>query len=611
MPSNTKTKSNGEPSPISMHLWNDRQKSQIGIESDSEGSDHNRRLLETSRRSMSSKTAAGTCATTGSDSLALPSDSKRKKKKDKKKSKKSKTKKDKDKGKESDKKKKTRRKEMVTMDDDNHSTVTEGDEKLVDELCTFLSNTLSSGNKTESFLRLLSENSAQGTVDAIPEQNDGGQYNSLQSPEPSVCGSYTSHFTTLSSLRSDRVQNKSWWTAVDAPSITSGVTANRSNLSHSQRQPSIRGPLQKPSREPTMGSVELMTPLSAIACSLKGAGHRHPNPSSVAVAGPKPEKRSNSVSPRRNRNTIAFPDRSMSERRMDSASRPKMPGSDEATPEDLILALPQEFRLYLLSLQQEELANAPSSKNVKGRNETFLMSCENPSIPSETRGDRDALSVVSELSALTGLVSYATKPMLYSPDGDFLARDSIDDSSGESDDSDNESQSSGADLKNSPSLVSHHHVHNRMPRRSSLSSSPGMVRQELPRGVRFESVHIREFDTVLDCNPAVSEGPAIALGWRVISEATFLLNDKDDDRHRRYGDALMLSTHTREGILLRFGYSPTDIDSAVRRIQRAQNQRRRTAQKVRMHSLEFAMERVGKRFRHLLSGGGNTSKSKV
>ncbi|KAI2512311.1 hypothetical protein MHU86_2187 [Fragilaria crotonensis] len=578
MPTNTNSESNREPSPFpsSMDEWK-RQKSQIAIESDSEGSDHNRQVLETSRRSMSSRTATGTCATTGSDSLVLSSDSKKKKKKEKKKSKKSKTKKDKDK--ESDKKKKTRRKEAVTMDDDNHSTVTESEEKIVDELCTFLSNTLSNGNKTESFLRLLSASSAQQTASAIPEEDYGDQYNALQSPEPSVCGSYSSHFTTMSTLRSDVGHSRSWWTAVDAPSISSGVTSNRSMPRYSQREPSIRGPAHKSLREPTMGSAELVSPLSAISSSLKGAGIRHSNPPSVAVTGRhKLDIIPSSESPSLNRKNVALPGGSMSELRMHSALRHQMAGTEESTPEDLLFALPQEFRTYLLSLQEEEFEFARSNKNVKGRNETFLMSCGGTNLPLETRRDRDALSVVSELSALTGMVSHATKPMLYSPDGDFLAPDSIDDSSGDSDDSDDESQSSQAGLR-PPSVVSHNHVHSRMPRRSSLSSGTGMVKPEQRRAVRFESVHVREFDTVLDCNPAVTEGPAIALGWAVLSETAFLISDKDDDRHRRYGDALMLSTHTREGILLKFGFSRIEIDAVVRRIQKAQNQRRRTAQK--------------------------------
>ena len=188
----------------------------------------------------------------------------------------------------------------------------------------------------------------------------------------------------------------------------------------------------------------------------------------------------------------------------------------------------------------------------------------------------------------------------------YLGRDlSTDDSSNVSDDSDDESMASEPDVREPPLTSFAISGHRRQPRRSSMASSVASQEHKMTslhrrQGVRFHTVQIREYDTVLDNNPAVTRGPAIALGWTVMVEYSLLVTEHDNGRHRRYGDSLMLSSDTREGILMRLGYNKADMESCVRRIQKAQNQRRRTAQQVHVQNLEFAMERVGKSFKNLL-----------
>ena len=165
-------------------------------------------------------------------------------------------------------------------------------------------------------------------------------------------------------------------------------------------------------------------------------------------------------------------------------------------------------------------------------------------VPAETRRDRDAQSVISALSGFSGMVL------------NIVGRDhGNDDSSDSSDDSDDESL--GPDLPE-PSIVSQDFSrHQKQPRCSSMASiapSECLSRQQQLKTVDFSFVHIREYDTVLDTNPAVTKGPAIALGWNLLAEHVLLVNDHDKG-HRRYGEALMLSTHTRQGILQKKGYS--------------------------------------------------------
>jgi hypothetical protein len=125
--------------------------------------------------------------------------------------------------------------------------------------------------------------------------------------------------------------------------------------------------------------------------------------------------------------------------------------------------------------------------------------------------------------------------------------------------------------------------------------------------VCFDIVHVREFNTIIDYNPSCSQGPALSLGWKRIKDSIYFL-DEYDVKHRRSNDELILSSETRESILSKLGYTKGDIAASVRKIIKVRNQRRRTSQTVRAQNLEFAMERVGKRFKHLLQGAGGINR---
>ena len=215
------------------------------------------------------------------------------------------------------------------------------------------------------------------------------------------------------------------------------------------------------------------------------------------------------------------------------------------------------FRSYLLGLHAEEVQHDQQyPAEGQWREEQLLMNGHPKSVvPAETRRDQDAQSVISALSCFRGMVlNIATariKPPIY-----FIGRDNgNDDTSDASNDSNDES--SGPNLPE-PSIVSQDFSrHQKQPRCSSMAyiaPSECLSRQQQRKAVDFSFVRIREYDTILDTNPAVTKGPAIALGWNLLAEHVLLVNDHDKG-HRRDGEALMLSTHTRQGILQKKGYS--------------------------------------------------------
>ena len=132
------------------------------------------------------------------------------------------------------KKKKEKRRSSKTKTDgstpaEDEVPLTVRDEKLVEELCSFLTDTLSTSQNKESFLRMLKEENASlagHTFSSSRRSSEAGSraasaavaaYSSLSSPSSSVCASLASHKSTLSQLYSKSTNGN--WTNVDPPSV--------------------------------------------------------------------------------------------------------------------------------------------------------------------------------------------------------------------------------------------------------------------------------------------------------------------------------------------------------------------------------------------------------
>lgn len=82
--------------------------------------------------------------------------------------------------------------------------------------------------------------------------------------------------------------------------------------------------------------------------------------------------------------------------------------------------------------------------------------------------------------------------------------------------------------------------------------------------VRFSKVSIREYEIVPGCNPSVSEGCPISLGWRHAEEKNLMFHafeNKRESRRRRQNQMRMPKSY-REDILIDFGYTKKEIKKA-------------------------------------------------
>lgn len=82
--------------------------------------------------------------------------------------------------------------------------------------------------------------------------------------------------------------------------------------------------------------------------------------------------------------------------------------------------------------------------------------------------------------------------------------------------------------------------------------------------VKFSKVSIREYEIVPGCNPSVSEGCPISLGWRHAEEKHLKFHAFEDSRQsrRRSQNQMRMPKSYRESLLLDFGYTKKDVKKA-------------------------------------------------
>lgn len=124
-------------------------------------------------------------------------------------------------------------------------------------------------------------------------------------------------------------------------------------------------------------------------------------------------------------------------------------------------------------------------------------------------------------------------------------------------------------------------------------------RRPIQRRVSFGTVSVREFERVLDVNPACSCGPSLSIGWRYSPKKDISIEDWEDRRSkkliqklsskakneqqrplatgqqrkksiRRSLSDLVLSKKEREQIALQLGYKNEDIQKNIRHIEKEQ-----------------------------------------
>jgi len=121
--------------------------------------------------------------------------------------------------------------------------------------------------------------------------------------------------------------------------------------------------------------------------------------------------------------------------------------------------------------------------------------------------------------------------------------------------------------------------------------------------VGFLSVQVREYERILEFNPAVTSGAAIGIGWRYQEEFTIPIDDWEQQKDEvgvRTGRELIIPRSIRENMLKHNGYSQKEIANSTRIILKIKNQRKTTIHNLNAQPMEEALEGTKKRIKGIL-----------
>lgn len=118
--------------------------------------------------------------------------------------------------------------------------------------------------------------------------------------------------------------------------------------------------------------------------------------------------------------------------------------------------------------------------------------------------------------------------------------------------------------------------------------------------VSFDNVEIREYPIELGDHPTITGGAPITLGWNHSHEEVFSINAYEEARegNRRYNAEMRMPAYIRSQVLIRQGYTPSEIEktanmSKIERLKRAE-----TTQLMYRSKLHEQSERVSRGFRN-------------
>jgi len=288
----------------------------------------------------------------------------------------------------------------------------------------------------------------------------------------------------------------------------------------------------------------------------------------------------------------------------------------EKTPEKLFSALPTEFKAYLMQVTLESMGQSQG--------------LDEPAPPvGEIVADRDDYTVASDITGVTGLYSNALpsppssnrimqqKPVLRSFQQDSGSESSDSDTDDEESNGKNSNGLDSDSRRSNQSIESNEHCQQNSYILDTIPIPPSAycvppakpcfkkrLRKPTPRKpIQFcfdSSVSIREYETILADNPACTEGPSIGIGWKyyIADRPTSL--EYMDSLPKRHKSELILSSRDRKSMLLNLGYSSQEIAASIRSANKTRHQRKTTVQNLGAQNLEYAMEKMGRSFKKVL-----------
>jgi hypothetical protein len=145
---------------------------------------------------------------------------------------------------------------------------------------------------------------------------------------------------------------------------------------------------------------------------------------------------------------------------------------------------------------------------------------------------------------------------------------------------------------------------------SSLSSSSRKSSLNKKK-LRFGSIEIRDIPMELGNHPPTAGGAPVTLGWQFESTRVTHIDVyelcKDDEPRPKH--EWKLSASDRTAILLRAGYSLSDIHEASERAEETMKEREATLRGQWLESLHLTKERTGRKLKKNLSSFKNASSS--
>ena len=129
--------------------------------------------------------------------------------------------------------------------------------------------------------------------------------------------------------------------------------------------------------------------------------------------------------------------------------------------------------------------------------------------------------------------------------------------------------------------------------------------------VSFSDITVREFPITFGDNPATPIGPPLTIEWEYQSEKTVSVAEYEEMRpKRRRGDEMIIPSKDRHGMLMKAGFSRSEIVKLTKDVNIARQRHKRTAQTLDLAGLQLLSEGLTKNAMNLLSFGRSKRKER-
>ena len=121
------------------------------------------------------------------------------------------------------------------------------------------------------------------------------------------------------------------------------------------------------------------------------------------------------------------------------------------------------------------------------------------------------------------------------------------------------------------------------------------------RKVTFDTVRVREYETILGDNPSCNDGPSLSIGWKYTRERVYGIDIFDNKPARRHGEHLILSRQDREGTLMKLGYSRQQLNQSIMARFKVRHERQQSKLKDGVKDFDEILAGAGRKMNRFVS----------